>query len=52
MLVLLELGPEFIDGELVVLRYMDVLDLVLLQQLLLIGEHGLEEVLVDLRRRW
>ena len=51
--VLLELGEERLDRELVVLGYLDLLDLQLLEQLLLAAEDILEEVLVDkaLRRQ-
>ena len=51
--VLLELGEERLDGELVVLGDLDLLDLQLLEQLLLAAEDILEEVLVDeaLRRQ-
>ena len=45
--VLLEVGPEAADGELVVLRHLHLADLLLLEELLLAGEHVLEEVLVD-----
>ena len=45
--VLLEIRPQCFDGYLIVLRDMDVVDLLLLEQLLLLCEHEFEEVLVD-----
>ena len=46
--VLLVLGPEPLDGELIVMRDLDRGHRLLLEELLLSGEHGLQEVLVDM----
>ena len=45
--VLLELGVDGLDRELVVLGHLDGFDVGLAHQLLLAGEHRLQEVLVD-----
>ena len=45
--VLLQLWPESLDSDLVVLGHVDVVDIRLLQELLLAGENLFEEVLVD-----
>ena len=45
--VLLQLGPEAADRELVILRHLNGVDVGLLHQLLLAGEHILEKVFVD-----
>ena len=45
--VLLEIRPQCLDGYFIVVRDMDVIDLLLLEQLLLLSEHEFEEVLVD-----
>ena len=44
-----ELGPELLHRELVVVRHLDVRDVLLPDQLLLICQHCLQEVLVDVR---
>ena len=44
--ILVELGPQVLDRELVIMRDCDPLDLGLLHELLLAAEHVLEEVLV------
>ena len=45
--VLLHLWPECLDGKLVILRNVDVVDLGLHEELLIPGEDVLEEVIVD-----
>ena len=47
--VLLELRPQRLRGQLLVVRHFDGVDLVILEQLLPAGQHLLEEVLVDER---
>ena len=47
LLIIGELRPEVLDGQLVVVGHLDADDLLLLEQLLLAGEHLLQEVLVD-----
>ena len=49
--VLGELGPEAPDGQLIVVRDLDVADVFLPDQLLFVRQHLLEEVLVDRGRR-
>ena len=49
--VLLQLWPEFTDGELVVLGHLDRGDGVLLEEVLLAGQDLLQEVLVDVALR-
>ena len=49
--VALDLGPHVAHSELVKTRDIDSADLVLLQQPLSPREHGLQEILVDLRLR-
>ena len=44
--VLLQVRPQRLHGELVVVKHRDVVHLLLLQQLLLANEHVFEEVLV------
>ena len=50
--VISEAGKDILDGELVILGHVDVTCLVDLEQLLLAGEHCLQEVSVDTRGRW
>ena len=45
--VLLQLGPESFDSNLIILGHMDVIDIRFLQELLLARENFFEEVLVD-----
>ena len=52
LLVLLELRPELDDGELIVLGNLDLLHILLLHQLLFVGEDLFEEVFIDLAFRW
>ena len=50
--VVLQRWPELLDRELIILWDLDGLHLLLLQQLLIVGEHELEEIFVHhLRRR-
>ena len=46
--IVLELGPQVLNGELIVGERMDLLDECLLEEQLLVREHQLEEVLIDL----
>ena len=45
--IVFELWPQCLRGQLLIMRHFDDVHLVLLQQLLLAGQHILEEVLVD-----
>ena len=45
--VLLEIRPQCLDGYFIVVRDMDIVDLLLFEKLLLLCEHEFEEVLVD-----
>ena len=47
LLVALKLREEALDRKLIIVRHIDMADLLLLQQLLLPCEHVAEEVLVD-----
>ena len=48
LLVLRQARPQILDGKLIILGDIDVVHVLLLEQQLLIGEHLLQEVLVDL----
>ena len=51
LLVLRQARPQILDGKLIILGDIDVVHVLLLEQQLLIGEHLLQEVLVDLGLR-
>ena len=48
LLVLRQARPQILDGKLIILGDIDVVHVLLLEQQLLISEHLLQEVLVDL----
>ena len=47
LLILGELWPERLNGQLLIMRHLDDGDVCLLEELLLVGEDLLEEVIVD-----
>ena len=51
LLVLLELGPQRLHGEFIILGHLDVQDLGLLQERFLLRKDQLQKVFVDLRWR-